>query len=134
MPFVWQYQKLTWVCLAKGCHFDVGDGSFRPPAGGVTISAFVWVSAGMGGNPPNGVVKILKNAKFTAGGVLVSGEAIGTGVGVAGTFPGSFVMSVPGVFDIAEQGDYYHACLYATSTGMVTVDGNDAHTWFAGAW
>lgn len=129
VAFVGQYRKLTWSKIESGGDFDLADSVYAPPPGPVFISAFIWISGGMIRN--NGVVKLLKNAVWNASGVLVSGVEIATGIGCCGTFPGSFVLSLPGAYDVASEGDTYSLGLYA-DTGNVCVDGHPAHTWFSG--
>lgn len=131
VQFAGKYCKLTWPVLECGSDFDTMYGTHNPPPGPVLLSAFVWISTGM--MPKNGVIKIMKNAIWEnyTGYQLPGGIEIGTGIGCVGTFPGSFVMSIPGVFDIASAGDKYSIGLYADS-GNVCVDGHPAHTWFSG--
>jgi len=117
------YNKLTWSTADYNEGVEFSDSSFVPvPMGGVRslihFSGQVWISqnaTASSGGIPNYVVKVSKN-----------GEPIFAGIGTAGSFANSFVITVCGD-DIAEPGDIYETWLYVTNESAI-VDANPFHT------
>lgn len=122
------YTLLTWPNEV----FDVGgrfaDNGWTPVEAEeesriVSFGGQIWVKQNGYGNPPNFVVKIIKNG--------YPGTDIIAGIGTYGTFPNSFVIPIAGC-DLAQPGDVYKLWLYSTY-GAAIVDGHPAHTWWSGA-
>lgn len=116
-------------------YFVPSSSTYVPPAGLVLMSGQLWITSGalLTSNAAY-VAKIIKNFTVDGSGNFVSGADVFTGIGSPNAaFPGTASIDFAGV-DIAIAGDYYGVFLFANSISGCTVDGNPAHTFFAGAF
>lgn len=134
-----QYTTLLYDTLAfdEGACFNKATGEWCPDIETpslVSLGLQTWLDAGAGGQNAQFVSKVVKsNSEATPPYETVDVIAP---IGVLCAQPGVAIVGGSGI-DLCKPGDRYKVILWANSatgpTGLDTVNGNPAHTWFSGA-
>jgi hypothetical protein len=120
----------TWTKVALnvanqdvGSYFDiVTNNRWTPPKGRVNIAAALRFSAG-----------VVDQGTYAAA-IYKNGVIFQVGAFFQGSGAGSVIDPVVTCYDDASGTDYYELWCYGTSGGTLTVQGNNAFTWFEGQW
>lgn len=126
----------TFTKFNIGGYYNTSNGRFTPPSGAtlVRLDACIWVLSGFSTNGSY-TCKWIKNFTVTGGNVEISGVECFAGIAGAASFNSLYIQA--GGYDACSPGDYYGLFLFIDTPSpggtVVTIDGNQAHTFITGA-